>query len=244
MGLIYLSDLCTINLHPAGIHGATSIKQLACIFTALSQSFSELKAYWEEISTSHAKHPLSHIFPNPTPVPGGSIRATGFKSPQSVKGKVKAIVKFTKHYSEDMHNILAAEGYAPKLYYCARVVGGVYMIVMEYVEGESIWEKSFAKKAILDAVLEEVEAVLHILHGKGFVFVICGTRMLYVFLGLQIRLSLLTSIGPERHGKAGETRYPIMINLKNGWADSVNPNGFIHKDHNLWQLNHLKSLCK
>ncbi|KAF5340739.1 hypothetical protein D9611_007372 [Ephemerocybe angulata] len=53
--------------------------------------------------------------------------------------KVKAIVKFTEHYSEDMHNILAAEGYAPKLYYCERVIGGVYMIVMEYVEGESIW---------------------------------------------------------------------------------------------------------
>jgi hypothetical protein len=45
--------------------------------------------------------------------------------------RVEVVVKFTANYNEEAHRILADEGLAPKLYACQRVIGNLFMVVME-----------------------------------------------------------------------------------------------------------------
>lgn len=42
----------------------------------------------------------------------------------------EVIVKFTARYNEMAHRILADAEFAPKLHFCGRFVGGLYMAVM------------------------------------------------------------------------------------------------------------------
>jgi hypothetical protein len=47
------------------------------------------------------------------------------------KVTVSVVVKFTAKYNEGAHKLLAEEGLAPKLYACQRVIGNLFMVVME-----------------------------------------------------------------------------------------------------------------
>ena len=45
------------------------------------------------------------------------------------------VVKFCERYGEDAHRALADAGLTPRLHYCSKVVGGVYMVVMDFGDG-------------------------------------------------------------------------------------------------------------
>jgi hypothetical protein len=52
----------------------------------------------------------------------------------------EVIVKFTARYSEMAHRILAEVELALRLHFCQHVIGNLYMVVMEHVDGKSVWQ--------------------------------------------------------------------------------------------------------
>lgn len=83
-------------------------------------------------------------------------------------------VKFATKYNETAHKLLAEQDppLAPALHFCARVIGGMHMVVMEYIpnsKGKSIsWTP--ISQPVLDVVQRDVTKALDLLHKKDLVF--------------------------------------------------------------------------
>ncbi|KAF9643229.1 hypothetical protein BDM02DRAFT_3104685 [Thelephora ganbajun] len=89
-------------------------------------------------------------------------------------------VKFAAKYHEDAHRLLADQDppLAPALYFCARVVGDMYMVVMEYIpksrgqstDPHSSTDGSPAPLLAPAVVRRDVCKGLDLLHGRDLVF--------------------------------------------------------------------------
>ena len=82
----------------------------------------------------------------------------------------EVIVKFTVRYNEAAHRLLAGAQLAPKLHFCGRVVGDLYMIVMDRVGGKSVWQLQEDKTPIPAIFLTKVEEAVSLLHNEDIVF--------------------------------------------------------------------------
>jgi hypothetical protein len=58
-------------------------------------------------------------------------------------------------YNEAAHRLIAGAQLAPRLHFCGRVVGDLYMIVMDRVDGTSIQEDITPITAIVPTKVEE-----------------------------------------------------------------------------------------
>jgi hypothetical protein len=82
------------------------------------------------------------------------------------------IDKFTACYNKVAHHLLTDANLAPKLHFCKHVIEDLYMVVMDRVNGASIWQLQEDKKLLPAIVLKNIDdAALHILHAKDIVFV-------------------------------------------------------------------------
>ena len=155
---------------------------------------------------------------------------------QKVDTNHDVIIKFTACYNKEAHHLLAQAGFAPKLYFCERVIGGLYMVVMEYVDGKSLWQLRRDKIPIPPIVPKQVEAALHLLHENDIVFGdLRDPNILYVKSKDCVAL-----VDFDRPGKHGEDRYPATFNTENRMADRVNKYIVMLKDDDLSQLERLK----
>ena len=96
-------------------------------------------------------------------------RFTTYRATMSVDDRqVEVVVKFTVQYNEAAHRLLANHGYAPKLHYSSRLVGGMYMVVMDYIDSLPLpLIKSGYNR---QDVYKDLEKAVMILHEKDFVF--------------------------------------------------------------------------
>ena len=82
----------------------------------------------------------------------------------------EVIVKFTARYNEVAHRLLVDADLAPKLHFCERIIGDLYMVVMDRVDGTSVWQFQQDEKPVPAVVLKDIKDALHILHAKDIVF--------------------------------------------------------------------------
>ncbi|KIM45564.1 hypothetical protein M413DRAFT_24741 [Hebeloma cylindrosporum] len=82
----------------------------------------------------------------------------------------EVIVKFTSRYNEMAHCILADAKFAPRLHFCRRIFGGLYMVVMDRADGKSLWQLQADKASIPLVVLAQVTEAVQILHAHNLVF--------------------------------------------------------------------------
>jgi tRNA A-37 threonylcarbamoyl transferase component Bud32 len=152
----------------------------------------------------------------------------------------EVVVKFTARYNKEAHSLLADAGFAPKLHFCECVVGNVYMVVMDRIEGKSIWQLRQEKIDTPAIVQEQVERAVAVLHGAGIVFGdLRDANIMYGQSGGSAEGSVFL-VDFDWAGKAGEGRYPATLNTDNCWEESVSAYGVMQKAHDLWQLDHLK----
>ena len=59
---------------------------------------------------------------------------------------------------------------SPKLHFCEHIIGDLYMVVMDRVDGTSAWQFQQDKKPVPAVVLNDIKDALHILHAKDIVF--------------------------------------------------------------------------
>ena len=150
------------------------------------------------------------------------------------------IVKFTARYNAEAHRLLADEDLAPKLHFCERVIGGLYMVVMDRIDGTSVWQIQQDKKVVPAVVLAYIKDALDILHANDFVFGdLRDPNILYLPSKARVML-----VDFDWCGKDGEDRYPATLNPNNAWSEDVSPYSIMRKAHDTWQLDRLAAVCE
>jgi RIO-like serine/threonine protein kinase len=152
----------------------------------------------------------------------------------------EVIVKFTARYNKVAHRLLADADFAPKLYFCEPVIGDLYMVVMDRVDGMSVQQFQEEKKPVPAIVLNNTKDAVHILHAENIVFGdLRDPNILYLTSKARAML-----VDFDWCGKDGEARYPATLNPSIAWAEDVSPYSVMLKAHDTWQLDRLTALCK
>ena len=257
-----MTKLLTLDLS-LGFHASDNIIRLARVFQALSRCRVDLHDYYDGVRTSPPPR-LSCLYPSPTladrsktlpPLtyrqflsragrPTSDLVDLGNASSSmyiATLGDTNAvIVKFTARYNAEAHRLLADEDLAPKLHFCERVIGGLYMVVMDRIDGTSVWQIQQDKKVVPAVVLAYIKDALDILHANDFVFGdLRDPNILYLPSKARVML-----VDFDWCGKDGEDRYPATLNPNNAWSEDVSPYSIMRKAHDTWQLDRLAAVCE
>jgi serine/threonine protein kinase len=246
-----------------GFHASDNIIRLARVFRALSDCRVDLQNYYHEVGKSRSPR-LSCLFPSPTLVDSskalpeltyqhflsragqptsalvdlGNATTAMYIATLGGTGQ-QVIVKFTARYNEKAHRLLAKAGLAPVLHFCERVIGDLYMVVMDRVDGKSIWQLQGDKIPVPPIISKQVGDAVNLLHEYDIVFGdLQDPNILYDASNDRVVL-----VDFDWAGKDGESRYPATLNLGNVWAEEVSAYSIMRKDHDIWQLNRLIALC-
>ena len=140
------------------------------------------------------------------------------------------VIKFTYAYCKAAHERLAADSRAPDLLFCCRMENiGMYVVVMDYVDGEHVTETPLEDKKHVD----QLRAAIQTLHDEGYVFGdLRGPNILIATDGLKL-------LDFDWCGKERAARYPADINLDPDikWHSEVRREGLITKAHDIHMLN-------
>jgi hypothetical protein len=110
------------------------------------------------------------------------------------------------------------------------------MVVMDRVDGKSIWQLQEDKIPVPEIVARSVTHAIELLHENDIVF--GDPNILYDASKARVVL-----VDFDWSGKDGESRYLATLNPSNAWAEDVSSYGIMHKAHDLWQLERLIALC-
>ena len=169
---------------------------------------------------------------------------------------IEVVVKFTARYNADAHRLLASAGHAPQLYSCARVCGGLYMVVMELVPGKPLGYWVAGEVRVPRSVYTDIEAALGVLHAAGLVF---GDLRPPNVVCVPSASAPEPSDGPEEEqpgargmlvdfdwaGTVGVDRYPATLDDSlPDWAAGVERYGVMRTEHDRAMLKMLEELCE
>jgi serine/threonine protein kinase len=237
---IYADELHSIRLH-LGHHGSDCVLHVARVFMAINESAELLRGQYNALLA--LPHSLtSPLWPNPTPAnPAESLpeleffakvnhgngaelttidpaneRHGMYLARTQIKNATQdVLVKFAAKYHEDAHRLLAGKNppLAPDLYFCNRVIGGMYMVVMEYIpesRGRSL--SSLRRLEFSSKVIDlGVTKALDFLHEQDLVFGdLREPNVLYLPEG-EGRVLLVDFDGV---GQDGVDRYSAALNPK------------------------------
>ncbi|TBU21699.1 hypothetical protein BD311DRAFT_192508 [Dichomitus squalens] len=152
----------------------------------------------------------------------------------SAKLNDKAVlVKFCTRYGADAHRYLAGKNLAPVLHHCIELVGKVTMVVMDVVEDAASAYYKYIDRDLPKSLVDEVEKAAKALHDEGYVHGDIRRPNIMVREGDMLSVMLIDF---DWAGKAGQTRYPVSLNLSGNitWAAGTEAGGLIvtgHDDH-------------
>ncbi|XP_006457422.1 hypothetical protein AGABI2DRAFT_79655 [Agaricus bisporus var. bisporus H97] len=215
------------------------------LFSALEAGISELKSYYEGLDMRQviSKFPFITSFGEDESEMRWKYCSQLFDSKLLYEAELEdgrqVIVKFASTYNEDAHQLLANEGYAPKLHHVGkRLYGGRQIIVMDRVIGRRLGYRERVTPSQY-SVLEEALRVLHsenIVHGD-----IRGPNIMIMEEedGMDGEVMLIDF---DECGKAGEGRYDADLNVEIGWPQGVGQESIMQLAHDIEMLNRLKPL--
>ena len=168
-----------------------------------------------------------------TPQPGPSI-----ETPSQPEGSTQVVfVKFAVEYNEAAHRLLAEQKppLAPALYFCARVVGDMYMVVMEYIPDSSgrsidrVPKGSPLSQDLPHLVERNVSKALSLLHAKNWVFGDLREPNILCLEDPDDNRVLLVDF--DTVGEDGKSRYSALLNPEALFCDDVKRGQIMKKEH-------------
>ncbi|KAI0642530.1 hypothetical protein C8Q79DRAFT_216762 [Trametes meyenii] len=155
-------------------------------------------------------------------------------------GTDKVVVKFAHCYGEEGHRLLADNGLAPKLYYCAyEPTVDMIVVVLAFMPGKV----SGSGVSLSHKQQGDLKRAVALLHGADLVF---GDLRAPNIITHEDTVALVdfewcgAAVDDAEKGKR-QARYPVDINLSDiEWAHGVRRYGRIEKAHDLFMLD---SLC-
>ncbi|KAI9439820.1 hypothetical protein H4582DRAFT_2075187 [Lactarius indigo] len=158
----------------------------------------------------------------------------------------RIIVKFTQRYNAKAHRLLAIKGCAPELLYCSKEdpnsvdFAGLIMIVMEYIDGRTAYQR-YSNGRLDQRIFDQVEKALGILHDGNIVF--GDLRYPNIIITKDERVLLLDFDWCGEHEK---DTYPVSLNdnhdpLNNiNWHPDVKRGGKMAKVHDTFMLDGMR----
>lgn len=265
--VIYIDTLFSMNLLLSHFPDE-NILRFARVASAVDTAKAGLSKYYAELSKPQpvARYPF---FPNPTSIKDDipTLRYTGkfdklgglvqdlldpklrssaifsavldVEDSSQVVEERKVVVKFAPTYCSEAHEILADAHLAPKLHVCTKLKGGLWMVVMDQVEGKRVAEMLLTEERPIEIYNQAKEAV-ELLHQKDLVFGdLRPTNMLYRDESKQLQL-----VDFDMAGKHEIARYPATLNRSDLWPRSMMRGGPLSKQHDEEWLVILKRLLE
>ena len=193
---------------------------------AFRRAMATLESYYEKLtsgslpsSTSNPTHPYMTSY-----TPAGSSGPVLFEYTECLPGRLVFFghsdkdgllcIKFTRHYSKEVHEFCAKEGFAPRLHAIEYLPDGWQMVVMEDVRADYVNLKTFLLSNVdpsqRDSLLGNIRRSLVKLHQAGFVHGdIRDVNILVEESGLDGTFLLVDF---EMGGEIGKAVYPPLMN--------------------------------
>ena len=147
------------------------------------------------------------------------------------QSKRDVVVKFAVRYNDEAHRLLAGQRLAPELHACIPVMGGVFMVVMDFVQGQALQDDCPR------IVYECVKKAIGILHDHDYVF--GDLREPNILNLVTEKRGMLVDF--DMVGRHKVDRYPASLNDEDiVWPDGVTRNGIMDKQHDLALLKKLE----
>lgn len=220
------------------------IIHFARIFHALKESLEKLKLYYANLHPTSDLPADTRYFPLIMRYPQGDgfveFDYVGFlEDTTTLRARTRdgrdIVVKYVDRYGARAHRILAQEELAPNLLYYGTPhfsddEPSVSMVVMEYVDGETLAEaKQHLSAEEMKRVQSEVLRALKLLHNHGLVF---GDLRLPNVLITRVG-KLVKLIDLNWAAEDGQAKYPPLISPEIAWPKGVTDLALMKKEHDL-----------
>ena len=147
----------------------------------------------------------------------------------------KVVVKFTPTYCAAAHEIAYDENCAPRLWFCGQVASvgiGLFVVVMDFVDGRMLLPKS----TVSQKIIEQVRRTITSLHGQNYVYGDLRRPNVVVFTDENGEDSAKL-LDFDWGGVEGTVVYPADINTESiKWHPDVRPGGPIRRKHDEFML--------
>ncbi|KAL5522069.1 hypothetical protein ACEPAF_1925 [Sanghuangporus sanghuang] len=155
------------------------VLHIAQVFKATNRALRELEHYYERSLGDNGNYG-PHL-PQPSVVdesnPRPNLRFLDRLFPENMASTVYSanmdgrdvVVKFTSTYCGDAHRLLASHGLAPQLHFCGRIRGGLWMVVMDYVQGNNS-NNYLTENGLPPDIVADVRKAVGLLHDEDYVF--------------------------------------------------------------------------
>ena len=140
------------------------------------------------------------------------------------------LIKFTRTYSKEVHELLASSGFAPALFAVEDLAGGWRMVVMEYLSdwvmlGEKPHQERLKYK-------EKLKEVLRIIHDRGFVH---GDIR---WPNILVSEDNVKVIDFDHCGQEGVKKYPREWDHRQR-LEEAKEGDLMQKNHDTWMLDRI-----
>jgi hypothetical protein len=228
---------------------------LSRIFAAVAQAVRGLSRFYHELRSS-ATADVHRLLPSPTyydnrkpDLPLVFDRRFTYEGRQSGEyrrslfcatyGDKDVLVKFCESYHGEGHRKVAEVGFAPELFFCDRIKGGVMMVIMERLKARDAYHH-FRFTLLPASILDDLKSAIDVLHEAGLVFGdLRRPNVLIKETGEGEVQALLIDF--EWVGLDNQARYPPSLNDSGmiAWAVGVGPHTLMKKEHDLEMIRQL-----
>ncbi|KAH9039480.1 hypothetical protein EDB83DRAFT_2228374 [Lactarius deliciosus] len=215
-----------------------SILHMARVFAAVSQAFLDLKRFPRPQAAAYSSLTFRSRF-EPEGRESGNYQQSLFRAAYGNKG---VLVKFCQRYHGDAHHLVAAAHYAPELFFCERIQGGVTVVIMKFITGQNAHYHRFKDSKLLPPdILDDVKSAVRVLHDAGIVFGDLRRPNIVIDTTGERDRALLVDF--EWAGQDGQARYPTLLNNTGQitWATGVKRHGIMRKEHDIEMIEYLNT---
>ena len=182
---IFVSEAFTDFIYIGGTK--EQIMTLSRTFAAIASAIETLKEYYRCLKLNPGPPKVIRLFPQPTYAANGHpeeiptiLRRFEYegREPDNYRSSLfegtykgcPVLIKFCPTYHGNAHRLVANAGYAPELFFCERLQGGVMMVIMELVHCRDAFHHFSGTKTIPSNLLDDVKAAIGVLHSANLVF--------------------------------------------------------------------------
>ena len=221
----------------------------ARMFAAVSQALLDLKIYYRNLEPQDTPV-LYRLFPNPTYFGDQPLQKLTFTSRFHYEGRLsddysrslfranysegeeepeEVLVKFCEHYHAEGHRKVAAANYAPRLFFCEQLLGGVTMVVMKFIHGSNAHYR-FELEVLPPKILDDVRNAVNELHHASLVFGDLRRANIVIYKTDDGERAMLVDF--DWVGLHGQAEYPASLNdIDIKWPAGVEPSAIMMMEH-------------
>ncbi|CAG8609189.1 17112_t:CDS:2 [Gigaspora margarita] len=204
------------------INDRTHLEKIARLFMALRMGCNDLTKYYESLLNSILKTVDSQRF---FPYIRTAVNVGDFV--------------YKERLFNDPHKLLWKAETKKELFFVSNIIKGFYMIIMEYVEGQKLYDCDDLDISEYKKIIDDIEVAISHLHSKNIVFAdLRDSNILVVKDENETYRGVLIDF--DWAGKDNAECYPSFMNPDINWPLGAEDGMKLKKEHDMYWLDVLK----